>query len=548
MIARTWRATARLYRRARRIDTPVLIGGLAVAVAVLGPIVAWAWAWAAYLIPKAVPIVAGLLVAVWLLRHRRGFRTVWFWLRRCRPRREDSSWWSEEALIGALTAAGLLRPPKADEPRHTLRRYGAPIHDQNGTTVVVRLPAGLVLSDLVAKRERIAAWLNAPLDQLTITQQPGQGPAIVRISITRPHQRTTRLVQPAAVTSWRAPLTIGVDHKGSDVTVPVYNTGLTLVGGRTGSGKSTALRMYAAHFAADPDALLYIADGKGAVDDWSPIRARCERLVMISDDDAEAAFLTMLDEIQALVSTRNRAGGREHPGTVVILEEYTSFLASLAGNARKDVERRVTRLAQTCRSANVALVVCAQRPASSMMSTDTRAQAGVAIALAMSSATDTQMVLGHIPTLPLPAEKGEALIVKGGADELAVDVDYFRDDVWARFGAALPVRVPTTTPAAQESFDRWEAEMHAPAAQPEPEPAREIPPLLAAVADTLTEPRTLTELWETLPAAARPATAQALSRELKDLGLTTTDPVRLGGRLGRFYTWENLQGVLLQHL
>lgn len=354
-------------------------------------------------------------------------------------------WWTDAALRAAFTEAGLIAKPGADgEPAPGPKLMGRPDIDDYGATAKVRLPSGLRYSRVDAAREALAAAFDQPVHLVTVSQLRTDPAGVARIRVSLPYERTIRVHNVPEGSSWRDPLVVGRDRRGRDVAFPTYDVGQVLVGGRTGSGKTHFLRLLASHYAADPDADLYIVDGKGSTDDWGPIRSRCKRLLFIHDDNPAQRFTDLLEHVQSIVTDRNRRGGRDWPGTLVVLEEFSSMLASLDPLEKKDTERAVTRLVQTCRSANVMVVIAAQRPSASTMDTNTRAQAAVSVALAMKSNTDITMVLGHTPTMELPSEPGEAILVVPGREDVFIDLDTIPDGDWEDLCASwTPPPVPS---------------------------------------------------------------------------------------------------------
>lgn len=381
-----------------------------------GPSLVWVAVWAVVCVP----------VGVWWALGRRGGE---------RPAR-GNRWWSEPQMVEAFTTAGILRAPKDDAPPPRLVVKAA--QDDYGTTVTVGLPPGVVFSTVEGKREALAAALSQPLHLVTVTQAKTDPANVATVRVTLPYERTIRPHNLPDVTCWRDPLTIGRDRRGRDITIPTWNTGQVLVGGQTSSGKTYFLRLLASHYALDPDASLFIVDGKGSTDDWGPIGHRCEDLVFVHDDRPGDRFFALLQTVQGIVTARNKAGGRDHPGCLVILEEFSSMLAMLETARKRDAARAVTRLTQTCRSANVLVVIAAQRPSASTMDTNTRAQAAVSVALSMKSPTDTTMVLGHTPTLELPDEPGEAIVVVPGKPDVLSDLDVLADEDWRVLCGSLP--------------------------------------------------------------------------------------------------------------
>jgi hypothetical protein len=340
--------------------------------------------------------------------------------------------WTTTRVATGFTRAGLT-PPTGIRVRH---------HD-DATVVTATLPAGLVASQVVTKREALAAALTVPLDRLTVGMAGGH-PSKVELTIADPEPvLATRAATLPDTTIWRDPVLLGRDPRGRDVTAPVYDIGQWLVGGLTGSGKTTLLRLLAAHYALDPTTVIWGADGKGSRDDWAPLRGRVARWVDVTDDDSAAAYLTLIRDTNKEVAARNSSGGRDHPGMLVILEEATAFRAALDPDMQATVDKQLTRLVQTCRSANVLVVTAAQRPSSTLMSPNVRAQSGVGICMRVRSATDAEMVLGYRPTVPLPDAPGRALVDVGNGVLTRVLVDWLTDDAWTELGQRVTPPPPT---------------------------------------------------------------------------------------------------------
>lgn len=431
----------------------------------------------------------------------------------------------------ALEQAGLIKNPVGSDAKPAPRAsmVGRVRQVDETTLVALRLPPGLVVSQVAAKAEHIAAALSVPPERLHLGRHR-DNPGVLTARIDPPDlPLKPRVVDPPDETSWRTPVLIGRDLRGRDVTAPTYDIGQWLVGGITGSGKTTLLRLLAAHYALDPDATIWGCDGKGSRDDWGPLRHRVHRWVDVTDPDASTLYLEMLRDIAEEVTTRNRAGGRDHPGMLVILEEATALRASLDPADMKEADRHLVRIVQTCRSGNVLVVTAAQRPSATLMSTNVRAQAGVGICMNVRSMTDAEMVLGYRPEVALPDAVGRALLDVGDGKTRAVLVDHMPDQQWRdlchqwRPVAAVPDIV-------DDELDE----------EPQDEPVMD--PLVSAVAHVLMAaqtPMTAGELWPRLPVEVRCEDAMRLGQALSALGVASRKR-RVAGVQGRFYDVADL--------
>jgi hypothetical protein len=228
----------------------------------------------------------------------------------------------------------------------------------------------------------------------------------------------------------------------------------------------------------------------------------------------------MLRDVFEEILRRNKLGGREHPGMLVLLEEATALRSCLEREDRNEADRLLIRIVQTCRKANVLTVIAAQRPSASLMSTDVRAQAGVNVCLQVRTKTDLEMVLGFRPEADMPMGVGRALLDVGEGEPRLICVDWLQDEQW------------------QALASRWREPL--PLAAPEPMgTVSDVDPLLwlarEAVATTpegrMTTERILETLGEDVAGTSDPA---QLGRRLSALGWPARVQERVGGQVLRF--------------
>lgn len=408
------------------------------------------------LLPVQHPIGGLLFVAAWL--------TVAVKLGggKPRPAAEPPAWWSEQNLMGALHTAGLAKsmPPGVA----WLRRYGPPRveHAETGEvlteTVTVGLPAGITASAVASRTEHLEQSLGLRAGSLRVDQLRDAAAGVVTFRVDYPtagrdKPRTSHLASAERVDVTK-PLIVGRDRRGRDTTVPLTGIGVALVGGMTGSGKTTHLQALAGAYALDPRTRIYLADGKGALDDWGPLKPSCESFVLASEPNADERFLSLLRDVQALVDQRNAKGGK-HPPALLILEELTAFRSRFKDRPHllREVDARLTTITQTCRATNLTVVIAAQRPSAEAMPTDARAQAGVRVAMRVAQNVDVAMVLGdEAPAVgnPLTFGKGEAVLRVYGSADVHARLDYLTAAQWKAVCArAKALRAPQDAPGPQ---------------------------------------------------------------------------------------------------
>ena len=395
------------------------------------------------------------------------------------------------------------------------------------------------VGQVTAAGERFISALRLPVPADRVRVTPYQGLAHhLLITIAAPALTlTTRHPDLPELTSWSDPIVLGRDSRtGNDVTAPTWNVPAWLVGGRSGSGKSVALRLVIAHYAADPDAVLWGFDAKGSTDDWADILPRFARWVATTGDTTVDGqlLLATLHDLDAVVFARNAARGRDYPGMLVLLEEITGLRDDMTPKDRAALDGVLGRLVKMCRSANVTLIITAQRPSARDLPTTVRAQAEVLLCMRMTRPSDASMVLGEQPPYDVSAfPDGHGLLsVKG--DLRPVIVDHVDDAAWVRFCRELcPADdAPAVAPA----------EIEVPDLQDSPRTLLQTcEDLVAAAPEQVMTP---TALYEALPVELRPATQRALSLALSDQGWRSQNNVRVGTRYVRAYQARRLSGAV----
>lgn len=373
-----------------------------------------------------------------------------------RTRQAEADPWDalEPRFVRAFIEAGLLKAPKDDEPPLHIRRAGPTVNDGQDVTYRIHLPAGVTFSAVAGKRESFAQTLGLPKKLLTLHQGELDPAGVVTVTVSRPYVRETREWSRPAVVGWEHPAVIGRDRKGGQVTIPTVGTGALLFGGQTNSGKTSAMWLLAAHYALDPEARLFVVDGKSARPDWGPLERRAERTLYKSDPNSGARFVALVQDVLGIVETRNVAGfgDSDHctePGVLLILEEFANFLGGLEPKVRKAAEQAVGELVSTARSVNVMVLIAAQEPSADMMPTFFRKQAAVSIALSLKADVSYGMVLGDgfDTSIPKPKAKGQARVAVAGEPDRFVELDYMPKAAWKQLCASLPSSQPVWVPA-----------------------------------------------------------------------------------------------------
>jgi len=461
----------------------------------------------------------------------------------------DQAWWSHRRLVGALITAGVLRPPKAGEAPPMLSYRGPVRRDQHGATVTVALPGGRTAADVQRARPALAAALGIPLRLLEVTASDDDPASVVRLWVGSGAAQLPA-VPPLATaerTRWAEPVRLGVDARGRPVHLATTGTHTALVGA-SGSGKTTAARLLAAHGLLDPDCAVYVVDGKGDAADWSDAAAACAGFVGTIDDDTPPRVAAIFAEVLAIARERAAAssgrGRRPWPGVLLLVEEWSavrSHAATVLDRAGLEkLDRGMATLLATARSSGVHVVLLAQRLTADNLPTAQRANVAQRVVLRCLSPEDYTAALGCPPTGATPGRKGQALVLSEDVAQALVTVDYLTDGQWqavcARASALRPARQgPTPQPASATP----EHAPHAPPALPV-EPPTPRDPLVTAVVDLLRDgdPRgsSATELLGRLPELLRPASAAKLGKLLRDHAIAGA-PIE-AGHAGSARVWR----------
>lgn len=431
-----------------------------------------------------------------------------------RPVAKDH-WYSEERLVDAMLAAGVLRGPV----RPRLGRHGAPQTDEHGASVVVVLPPGLTCSAVQARHEALASGLGVPAEHLTVTHPDGTAPNVVRLRVgtTPPRQSRTSGAAGAAGATWGGPIPLGEDEHGRPVHFAVENVH-SLVAGASGSAKTQAVaRPVALTAALDPTTRIYLVDGKGDGLDWAALEPCCEQyLGQVATVEDVAGLVAMLEAVladaDAIRRTAACTGKRPAPTVLLVAEEFAvarMTAKALDAKLAKRLEELWVRVLAGSRSAGVHCLLISQRGTDSYLPNDVQANVAQRIVGQFAKPSEFAWALGSDVAGRRPAAAGEFVVTTGGATRFLL-ADVLTDEAWTagcqaaadtrggqgQPGAPVQPQEPATAPV--------EAEIDLLADE-----ARRV--LLDAPPSGLPA----TALLGRLPAYVAPATVEALGRELR---------------------------------
>jgi hypothetical protein len=312
-------------------------------------------------------------------------RLLWRGLRGAWVRRS----WARATLDVGL-ADGPLRVP------HVLRVVGVPA----GEVVRVRVRRGQSVAQLAARADELGACLR--LRELRVETDPADA-AIARVTLVRrdPFEQAGAMAWPAvgaAVLSLWEPVPVGVDEHGQPLAIRLVERNV-LVGGEPGAGKSVALSLLVAAAALDPQARVWLLDGKLVeLACWAPI---AERVV---GPDGEQA-IGVLRELQAVMDERYRellARGlrkvRREDGLdlhLVVIDELAFYLTLPDRRQRQEFAELLRDLVARGRAAGVIVLAATQKPGADVVPTALRDLFGFRLALRCNTPQASDTILGQ---------------------------------------------------------------------------------------------------------------------------------------------------------
>ena len=327
--------------------------------------------------------VAAVIAAVLAVAPARRF--VWRLLRAMRVRRA----WAR-ATIDAGVAAGPFRCP--------------------GVWSVTRVAAGDVL-DVRVRRGQSVAELDAA------QRAPGRVPARAGAARVRDRRDAARaqvlvvrrdpfegaapmpwpLADAEAASLWE-PIPVGVDEQGEPVAIELVERNI-LLGGEPGAGKSAALSVLLAAAALDPNARLWLLDGKLVeLAAWAPVAQR------VAGPDGEQA-LELLRELRAEMDERYRellARGlrkirREDglPLHLVVCDELAFYLTLPDKDQRKEFAELLRDLVARGRAAGVIVCAATQKPGADVVPSALRDLFGFRLAMRCTTPQASDTILGQ---------------------------------------------------------------------------------------------------------------------------------------------------------
>jgi hypothetical protein len=237
-----------------------------------------------------------------------------------------------------------------------------------GELVTVRIPRGHSVTTLEQRQDALAGCLR--IKEVRITRDGDNARHCQALLIRRdPFADLTEIPWPnqdADTLSLRDPIPVGINDNGQPITVTLGTQhAALLLGGEPGAGKSVAISLFAATGALDPNARLWLIDGKRVeLSAWAP----CAQQIAHTPKEA-ADLLRRLREIMDDRYRELEVLGRRHvtphdglPLHLLICDELAFFTANENAADKKKFSDLLRDIVARGRAAGVLVVAATQKP------------------------------------------------------------------------------------------------------------------------------------------------------------------------------------------
>lgn len=339
-----------------------------------------------------------------------------------------------ELTRDALVASGVgIKDPKQIKFCREIYRDGP------GYTAEVSLPVNptVIATDVIDKRDYLAAGFQLPMSQVWPDPVPGAHPGILAIWVAdRPVDRMKKPESPlltAAQLDWWGPLPYGHDVRMRPINWRLDERN-SLFGGMPGSGKTLAARNIALAASLDPIVQLAGSELKGS-GDLDPIAPLCGKNLYASgaDDATKDKTLDILRWLEHQCEIRgprirkwvkkglnnenklNRAIAEADPTLRPILAIFDEFQELTTDPERgKEAARLMTTIVKRGRSLGIHLILASQNITDKAVPTSISSNVSNRLCLAVPSHKEVELILGtgyykkgYRPTAFIPPAYGD---------------------------------------------------------------------------------------------------------------------------------------------
>lgn len=381
---------------------------------------------------------------------------------------------------GAKADRGDVRK-NAQTIEKTLESFGitARVADINNspsvTQYALEVALGTKLAKIVSLSNDLAMALAAPGGQIRV-EAPIPGKSLVGIEV--PNRslevvpiRTILASEAMAQAKSKTTVPLGLDVAGVPKVADISKMPHVLIAGQTGSGKSVCVNSWISTllFRASPAELrLIMVDPKRV--ELTPYNGIPHLLtpVIVEPDKVVSALKWAVKEMEDrykiftevnaknIESYNNLAGFNSMPYIVIVIDE----LAEIMLFSPSEVEDNICRIAQMARAVGIHLVLATQRPSVNVITGLIKANVPTRIAFAVSSMTDSRVVLdtpgaekllGRGDMLYTPPELAKPVRVQGcfvSDKEIGRLIDFLKKQKTTEYNDEI-VRQPVNIPGSK---------------------------------------------------------------------------------------------------
>jgi S-DNA-T family DNA segregation ATPase FtsK/SpoIIIE len=206
--------------------------------------------------------------------------------------------------------------------------------------------------------------------------------------------------------NYNIPCLLGYQVNGLPLWMDLSQNPHIIVGGTTGSGKSTILHNIIANIIYYNSANIYLIDPKNI--EFAPYQNRYFNINVFYDYHSALSLLNSLIEVMEYRFSLMRNGVPESNFTseVVIIDEFADLIMQ---DTDYQFYNNLCRLAQKCRAAKIYLVLSTQRPSTNIINGMIKANFPARISCKVSSHIDSKIILDSSGAENLMG-KGDAII------------------------------------------------------------------------------------------------------------------------------------------
>lgn len=340
------------------------------------------------------------------------------------------------------------------------------------TQYALEVALGTKLAKIVSLSNDLAMALAAPGGQIRV-EAPIPGRSLVGIEVPN---RSLEVVPIRAIlessvmkdAKSKIAVPLGLDVAGNPKIADISKMPHVLIAGQTGSGKSVCINSWISTllFRASPEEVrLIMVDPKrveltpynGIPHLLTPVIVEPEKVVSAlkwAVSEMERRYKTFTEVGAKNIETyNNMAGFQSMPYIVIVIDE----LAEIMLFSPSEVEDNICRIAQMARAVGIHLVLATQRPSVNVITGLIKANVPTRIAFAVSSMTDSRVILdtpgaekllGKGDMLYIPPELAKPVRVQGcfvSDKDIGKLIDYLKQQKTTDYNndiVAQPVAIP----------------------------------------------------------------------------------------------------------